>query len=77
MSETPTSRVADNVRAEMARRKVTQRDLAEGLGLSQASVSKRLMGAVPWDVNELAAVASLLGVELSVLVTTTAPAVPA
>jgi transcriptional regulator with XRE-family HTH domain len=54
--------VAMNVRVELARRRVRQTDLAECLGLSQAAVSRRLSGAVPFDVNELAAAAALLGV---------------
>lgn len=54
--------VGANVRAEMARRNVRQGALAKALGISQPSVSARLSGAVPFDVDELRAVADLLGV---------------
>ncbi|WP_029291819.1 helix-turn-helix transcriptional regulator [Cellulomonas sp. HZM] len=56
-------RVADEVRAAMARRRVTQTMVADRLNMSQAAVSRRLSGSVAFDVNELAAVADLLGIE--------------
>ena len=46
----------------MARSRVTQADLAVGLGISQAAVSRRLTGMVDFTVSELDAVASVLGV---------------
>ena len=49
-------------RAECARRRITQHQLAESLGLSQMAVSRRLSGAVALDVNELYAVAQLLDI---------------
>ena len=55
-------RVADAVRAECARRRITQHQLAKSLGLSQMAVSRRLSGAVALDVNELYAVAQLLDI---------------
>lgn len=51
----------------MARRKVTQTDLAGALGLSQQSISRRVNGALPFDVAELEAVAAFLAVPLSAL----------
>ena len=53
--------VAATVRAEVARRRVTQGALAEVLGMSQAAVSRRLSGAVAFDVEELSVVAAHLG----------------
>jgi len=61
-------RVAGEVRAAMARRGVSQTALAAALGMSQAAVSRRLRGAIPLDVKELAAIAEILGVPMSVLV---------
>lgn len=55
--------VADSVRAELARRQMTQRQMADVLGISQASVARRLGGHVPFDVDELAAVAELLDMD--------------
>lgn len=52
--------VADNVRAEMARRKKSQRDVAEALGTSQPAIYRRLAGEVAFDVDELGAIAALL-----------------
>lgn len=57
-----TDRVASNIRAEMARRRVSQREVAERLGVSQQSLSYRLTGRTPFDVGELAAIADVLGV---------------
>jgi transcriptional regulator with XRE-family HTH domain len=53
--------VAANVRAEMARQRVTQQDLIERTGWSQPRISRRLTGAVAFDVAELAIVARALG----------------
>jgi transcriptional regulator with XRE-family HTH domain len=64
---TPSAVVGANVRAELARRDMTQRNLADHLGIPQTSVSRRLSGVTPFDINELAAVAELLGVGLEVL----------
>jgi transcriptional regulator with XRE-family HTH domain len=61
------SRVADSVRAEMARRKITQTELAESLGMTQPAISRRMSGAVPFDTEELGRIADLLGVPMSVL----------
>lgn len=61
-------RVAANVRAEMARRSVTQSDLALTMGRSQHFVSRRLLGKVPFDIDELDQIASQLGVDLADLI---------
>lgn len=56
------------IRAEMARRRVTQGTLAEGLGISQAQVSARLNGSVDWRWPEVRAVSRILGIALPELV---------
>lgn len=56
-----------NVRAEMARRGVSQAKLAAALGLSQPSISARLRGVTPFDVDELHAVADFLDVSAASL----------
>lgn len=61
-AEPPTATVADNIRAEMARKRMTQFQLAQHLDLSQAAVSRRLSGLTAFDVNELQQVADLLEV---------------
>jgi len=64
---TPAHTVAANVRAEMARRRVSQSALAKHLGMAQTAVSRRLTGVVSFDVNEVAAVAAFLDVPLASL----------
>lgn len=64
MSTTPGAQVGANVRAEMARQGITQTRLAEQIGRSQSQLSKRLSGVIPFDIDELAAVAGSLGVPL-------------
>jgi len=62
MTQTLSGEVAANIRAELARQKVSQTQVAERLGLSQAAVSRRLSGALPFELDEIAAVADLLNV---------------
>lgn len=54
--------VVNEVRVEMARQRLTQRELAERLGLSQAQISERMCGTVPLRLPELEAIAGVLGV---------------
>lgn len=51
----------------MARKGITQFELAGALGLSQPAISSRLRGKTPFDVNELTVVAAFLGVPLTLL----------
>lgn len=73
MAESPSVLTGSNVKAEMARKGVNQTALAVALGISQPQVSARLRGVVPFDVNELHAVAAFLGVPIATLLP--APAV--
>lgn len=67
------SRVAAEVRAEMARQRLSQQSLADRLGWSQQRLSRRIMAdggkypLVPFDVEELAQVAEVLGVPITQL----------
>jgi transcriptional regulator with XRE-family HTH domain len=61
--------VGDNVRAEMARQHLKQSWLADQLGCSQQTLSRRLCGYVSFDIPEVARIAELLGVSLSDLFT--------
>jgi transcriptional regulator with XRE-family HTH domain len=54
--------VAAEVRAELARKQMSQHALAAALGVAQQTVSRRLTGEVPFDVAELGRVAEILGV---------------
>jgi transcriptional regulator with XRE-family HTH domain len=62
MRQTPAEQVAGAVRAELARRQVSGRKLAEALGWSFTTTARRLNGSSPFDIDELVTVASFLGV---------------
>lgn len=64
---TKDQRVPANIRAEVARRGLRQKDLAEMLGMSQASVSARLHGRVEFRLSEIEVLASIWGISLSYL----------
>lgn len=70
MAQTPTALTGTNVRAEMARRGVSQTALAVALGVTQPQVSARLRGVVPFNINELHVVAEFLNVPISTLLPT-------
>lgn len=61
-SESLAQRVGDNVRAEMARQRVTQSVMAKGLAMQQQALSRRISGRTPFNVEELHRVAEFLGV---------------
>lgn len=63
----PSQRVAANVRAELGRHRRSQADLGQALGLTQSAVSRRLAGKIVFDIAELHTIAAWLGVPLSVL----------
>ena len=66
MSYSPTESVAAAVRAELARKRRTGVQLAELMGITQQSVSKRLCGNTPFSVTELVLVAEWLDIAPSV-----------
>lgn len=57
-------RVAAEVRAEMARQKVTGSSVAQAIGMSQPSLSRRLSGAKALTVEELEQVGAVLGLTI-------------
>jgi predicted transcriptional regulator len=54
--------VAAEVRAEMARQRLSQGRIAAQMGVSQAAVSRRIIGEVPFDLQDLSKVADILKV---------------
>jgi transcriptional regulator with XRE-family HTH domain len=70
-----TLRVAAEVRAEVARQRLTHKRLAELLGLSQPQITKRLNGVIAMNTTELDRIAEALGVPVERLLS--APSVPA
>lgn len=67
-SKPTTTRVADNIRAEMARQSCTQERLATSLGTTQQFISRRLSGRVAFTVDDLARIADSLNVPMARLV---------
>ena len=59
--------IAEEVRVLLARRKLSQRALAELLGWQQSQVSRRLGGTTPFTADEIAEVADALGVPVETL----------
>ena len=64
-SPTPHLRVAAEVRAHLARQRLSGRQAAFALGWKQPYIARRLSGEIPFDVNDLAAIASLLSLPVS------------
>lgn len=67
MDQTTAELTAGAVRAELARRRISGRAMARALGWSHGTTSRRLSGSSPFDIDELAAVASFLGIPTSAL----------
>lgn len=61
----PQETVAANVRAAMARQRVTGLEVAARLGMTQSAWSRRHTGRTPFDVNEIAVLADVLGVSVA------------
>ena len=54
--------VAAEVRAHLARQRLSGRQAAMRLGWTQPYMSRRLTGEIPFDVADLEAIANLLGI---------------
>jgi transcriptional regulator with XRE-family HTH domain len=57
--------VTSNVRAEMARRDLTQQTLASRIGMKQQSLSRRLRGETRFSIDELQLIADALDVSIT------------
>ena len=67
MPQTPTAQAGANIRAEMARRGISQVALAAKIKRPQPWLSKRLRGVIPLNINELLLIAAALDVPLDAL----------
>lgn len=56
-----------NIRAELARRRIRQTDVAERLGLSRQNVAQRLNGTVDFRASELLAIADMCDITIGQL----------
>nr|WP_146177648.1 helix-turn-helix transcriptional regulator [Sphaerisporangium cinnabarinum] len=68
VATSPTSSVAAQVRAELARHRVSGRELARQTGLDPQYWWRRLSGKTPLNVEDLVQVAAVLNVPVSALV---------
>jgi len=59
--------VLANIRAELARRRISHRQLAMRLGITPEFLSRRMRNEVPLGVEELGAIADVLGVSVELL----------
>lgn len=66
MRQTAAEQTAGAVRAELARRRISGRKLAEDLNWPLSTTARRLNGQYPFDVEQLAAIATHLDVPVSV-----------
>lgn len=51
--------VYSNLAAEMARKRITQKDLAKILGVNNVGIHSRLYGEVEWKLSEICKVMNL------------------
>jgi cyanate lyase len=68
MTQTLQGRVAAEVRAELARKRMTQGALADALGRSDAYVTRRLTGETAFDLTEVEKIAEILRVPVQQLI---------
>lgn len=66
--------IGATIHQHMWMRSISQREVADTLGVAQNSVSRRLRGTTPITVGELHALADLLHVSVEDLITMKAPA---
>lgn len=67
-TEQPHESVAAEVRAQLARRRISGRKAALTMGWTEHYMSRRLTGKTPLDVNDLAALSGLLDVPVTTFV---------
>lgn len=63
-----TAHLRGNIKAEAARRGISQRALAEGVGISPTAMHMRLRGVTRITTDDLYRIADVLGVEVSSLI---------
>jgi transcriptional regulator with XRE-family HTH domain len=61
-AKTINQHVAQEIRAEMARRRISQIVLAKRLGAGQRAISRRLIGEVELTVGDVDQIAQILGI---------------
>lgn len=59
--------VSEAIRIELARRRMSQRALADATGLKRSYVGRRMTGELPFTTDDLALIADALGVPVLAL----------
>jgi transcriptional regulator with XRE-family HTH domain len=62
------ARTAEEIRAVLGRRRMSESALARAIGASQAYVWRRLSGEIPLDLDDLEKIAAALSVDVSALI---------
>lgn len=62
MPATMTETAISTIRAEIARRKISQSRLARDLGMSRTALSRRMNGDLPLTLDTIEAIADLLDI---------------
>ena len=65
MPHSLTDTIAREIRAELARQRLTHRELAERVGIQPSGISRRLDGEIPLKVSEVEQIAAALGVPVT------------
>ncbi|WP_432793639.1 helix-turn-helix domain-containing protein [Rhodococcus ruber] len=61
--------IARRLRGKLGEQRMSQAKLAALSGINQSGLSRRLNGKMPFDIDELEAVCSILGVDLDEILT--------
>ena len=56
--------IGDRIAIELRRSRHTAKELAMRLGVDPSTISKKMRGTRPWDIDELLSTASWLGVDV-------------
>ena len=57
---------SDMVRGELARQRLKQQDLAQYLGKTPQAIGQKMLGRVPWTLQEIANTMEFLGTQFTI-----------
>lgn len=57
---------SDLVRGELARQRLKQQDLAQYLGKTPQAIGQKMLGRVPWTLQEMANTMDFLGTQFTI-----------
>ena len=59
-------RFSDLVRGELARQRLRQQDLAQYLGKTPQAIGQKMLGRVPWTLQEMVEAMDFLGTQFTI-----------